>query len=414
MKIIKLKWHNEKRKVSDLIPFEKNPRKITEKQKDDLKASLEKFDLVEIPAINTDNKIIAGHQRVMTLHLLGRGKEKIDVRVPNRKLNKKEFEEYNIRSNKNVADWDWDILEEIGADMLKEIGFEDEELEKILSTDIDEKDDEIPKISKKAKSKLGDIYQLGDHRIMCADSTDKKSVKDIMNGKKARLLFTSPPYNMGGKMYENYEDNLKSEEYINFNIKVVNEWKKYLFGFLFWNISYNKKSRWEFIEIMHKIITETGLKFLELIVWNKKHALPIMSKEMMTRQFEDILVAGNDEEAGLDQDIEMGGLLRNDKKAYFNRKTKKWLSNYWEINVNKVQLEENQACYPVELPVRAILIMSGIKDIITDPFIGSGSTLIACEKTDRICYGMEIDPLYIDIIIKRWEKYTNKKAKLIK
>ena len=103
MKIIKLKWHNEKRKVSDLIPFKKNPRKITDEQREDLKKSLDKFDLVEIPAINTDNKIIAGHQRIAIMHLLGRGKEEIDVRVPNRKLTKAEFEEYNLRSNKNVA-----------------------------------------------------------------------------------------------------------------------------------------------------------------------------------------------------------------------------------------------------------------------------------------------------------------------
>ena len=131
----KLKWHTEKRVVKDLIPFEKNPRKITDKQKDDLKRSLEKFGLVEIPAIDVDNKIIAGHQRIKILQLLGRDKEKIDVRVPNRKLTEEEFREYNLRSNRNVAEWDYDLLSEFDHDLLENIGFNEEELEGIFQDD---------------------------------------------------------------------------------------------------------------------------------------------------------------------------------------------------------------------------------------------------------------------------------------
>jgi DNA modification methylase len=209
---------------------------------------------------------------------------------------------------------------------------------------------------------------------------------------------------MAGGMYENYEDNLKREEYIDFNLKVVNNWKKYLYGFLFWNISYNKNSRDEFIEILYRIIKETGLKFLELIVWNKKSAMPIVSKEAMTRTYEDILVVGNDD--SIREDIEMGAILRNSKEAFFNTKTKKWLNNYWEITVNKTQLDNHKACYPVSLPTKAILIMTKEKEIVADPFLGSGTTIIASEKTDRICYGMEISPLYTDVIVERWCRYT--------
>jgi hypothetical protein len=103
-------WHNETRKVSDLIPFQKNPRKMTEEQVAQLSASIERFNLVEIPVIDVDNTIIAGHQRLKILSLLGRGEEIIDVRVPNRKLTPKEFEEYLIRSNKNTGEWDFDLL----------------------------------------------------------------------------------------------------------------------------------------------------------------------------------------------------------------------------------------------------------------------------------------------------------------
>lgn len=120
-----LEWHTEKRKVSDLVPYPKNPRRLTEKQANDLRLSLEKFNLVEIPAINTDGVIIAGHQRIATLAVLGRSAEEIDVRVPNRKLTDDELREYNIRSNKNTGEWDFDALANwFDEDELKNWGFE--------------------------------------------------------------------------------------------------------------------------------------------------------------------------------------------------------------------------------------------------------------------------------------------------
>jgi ParB-like chromosome segregation protein Spo0J len=105
-------WHTEKRKVSALVPMPDNPRHLTDKQRQDLETSLKKFNLVEIPAVNTDGKIIAGHQRVMILVALGRGDEEIDVRVPSRPLTEAEVKEYNIRSNKNTGEWDIDVLKE--------------------------------------------------------------------------------------------------------------------------------------------------------------------------------------------------------------------------------------------------------------------------------------------------------------
>jgi hypothetical protein len=124
----KLKWYTEKRIVNKLIPYEHNPRQMTEKQVEDLKKSLEKFNLVEIPAIDIDNRIIAGHQRLKILQMLERGNEEIEVRIPNRKLTDEEFQEYNLRSNKNLGEWDWDILADFDEEMLLEIGFEKEEL----------------------------------------------------------------------------------------------------------------------------------------------------------------------------------------------------------------------------------------------------------------------------------------------
>ncbi len=105
-----LKWSTQQRNVKDLVPLSFNPRHLTEKQRKDLEASLAKFDLVEIPAINLDNTIIAGHQRLAILVALGRGREKIDVRVPSRLLTKAEVKEYAVRSNKNTGEWDVETL----------------------------------------------------------------------------------------------------------------------------------------------------------------------------------------------------------------------------------------------------------------------------------------------------------------
>ena len=185
----------------------------------------------------------------------------------------------------------------------------------------------------------------------------------------------------------------------------MNLWKRYLQGFLFWNISYNKNSRDSFIEIIHRITKETGLEFLELIVWNKKHALPITSKEVLTRQYEDILLAGDTDSIQAAMEFFMVG--RNDRGAWFNKETQKGITNYWEIGTNKTQTENHGACFPVALPLKGIILMTKEGDIIADPFLGTGSTLIAAEKSQRICRGMELDPLYVDVIIERWCEYTD-------
>ena len=401
----KLVWHNEKRIIKDLLPYEFNPRQITAKQVEDLKKSLSKFGLVEIPVIDIDNVIVAGHQRLKIMQILGHGEEEIDVRVPNRKLTEEEFKEYNIRSNKNVGEWDFDILaNNFDMDDLTSWGFETTELDKYFSEEPTEQDDKIPEVPKEPQTTQGDIYQLGNHVIVCGDSKSEIDIKKLMGNKKSKLIFTSPPYNMNAAMYKSYDDNMKSEEYINFNLDVIKKYKEYLSGFIFWNISYNKNSRWEFLEIMYRIIKETGLKFLELIVWNKKHGLPITSKKMLTRQYEDVLLVGDDESFS---DLELFFCGDNDDRVWFNKKTQKNITNYWEIDTNNTQLDTHSACYPVALPIRGILLMTEPNDIVVDPFMGSGSTLIACVKTNRICYGMEFSPEYVDVIIQRYVDFTN-------
>ena len=410
-------------KIEDVRPYPNNAKVHTNAQLVQLAKIVKEVGWRQPVVVNQSGMIIIGHGRYFTyqkyskeyaldpIWIMDDAGVTIHGGPATMPMTEEQERAYRLADNKlNESDWDMQLviqeLKVLSLPMLDLTGFD-----RMLILDNDEKDDIVPE-NVPTRAKTGDIWALGRHRVMCGDSTKKEDVERLMEdskASKARLLFTSPPYNMGSGMYEHYEDNLKSEEYIEFNIRTIDIWKDYLFGFLFWNISYNKKSRWEFIEILYRIIKETGLKFLELIVWNKKHALPITSKEMMTRQYEDILAVTNDLEAGIEKEIEMAGILRNDKKAYFNKKTGKWLSNYWEILVNQVQLKNHLACYPVALPTRAILIMTNENDIVSDPFLGSGSTLIACEKTNRICYGMDIDPKYVDVIIQRWCDWTGNK-----
>src|SRR3989339_1125794 len=137
----KLIWQTEKRTVNDLLPYSKNPRSISDKQMADLKKSLRKFNLVEIPAIDLDDKIIAGHQRVRALQLLGRGEELIEVRIPNRKLTQEEYDQYLITSNAVGGDWDFEKLKSFDLEMLTDIGFDKSELADIWDEHLEAEDD---------------------------------------------------------------------------------------------------------------------------------------------------------------------------------------------------------------------------------------------------------------------------------
>lgn len=175
-------FKTEQRKVKELLPYEHNPRKITAKMAEKLRESLEKFGLAEIPVVNTDNTLVAGHQRVKVLMLLGRGDEVIDVRVPNRKLTQKELQEYNIKSNKIQGIWDDDILANgFELDDLLSWGFEENELG-FDAYVTDKKDDDVPEVPETPKSKQGDLYILGNHRLLCGDSTKKEDVELLMGG----------------------------------------------------------------------------------------------------------------------------------------------------------------------------------------------------------------------------------------
>ena len=395
--------------IEKLRPSEYNPRKATEKQEKDLEESIKRFGVVDPIICNSapsrENIIIGGHFRYKILKKLGwKTVPVVYIRIDDIEKEK----ELNLRLNRNLGEWDLELLANFSEEELNRVGFESEELDKIFDLDLGEKEDEVPEPRKETNIKYGDIFQLGNHRLMCGDATKKEDVEKLMNGEKIKLCFTSPPYNMASNLYENYADNLKSEEFINLHLKTIYALKPFLKGFIFWNVSYNKNARWEFLEIIHKIVKETGLRFLELIIWDKGHGLPITSQEGLTRSVEEVLLVGDED--SIQQDLELFIIGTDERKAYFNKKTQKGITNYWKIGTNKSQIENLKACFPVALPQKGIELMTQRGDNVYDPFGGSGSTLIACEKLNRRCYMMEIEPIYCQVIIDRWEQFTGQKA----
>lgn len=410
----------QKIKIKKLKRAEYNPRKELTPQDEEyqkLKKSIVEFGYVVPVIVNSDFTVIGGHQGITVLEDLGY--EEIECNVLN--LTKIQEKALNLALNKIDGVWDYDKLENVLAELkesdfdLEVTGFDYDEVEELLDKTIDSKEDnfqveETLEEIDEPITKLGDIWILGKHRLMCGDSTNKKDVEKLMSGEKIKCLFTSPPYNMGADLYENYTDDLESKKYIDFNLNVVKTWADYIRGYLFWNISYNRNTRWEFIEILYRIIKESGLRFMELIVWDKGHGMPIVSKDMLTRQYEDILMLGDDK--SISNDMELYYLGTTEKRGYFNKKKGKGITNYWRIGTGNTQLENHKACFPVELPARAIELTTKEDEIVVDCFGGSGTTLIAAEQLNRKCYMMELDPKYCDVIVKRWETLTGQKAKL--
>lgn len=398
MNALAIEWHSEKRKISDLIPAPYNPRKWPDKEIQNLTASLEKFSLADPLVINKNNTIIGGHFRLKILK--DKGMDSVDVRVPDRLLDEAEEKELNIRLNRNLGLWDFDALANFDEDLLKDIGFDSSELDKIFQLGTPE-DDVVPD-NAPAICQRGDIYQLGRHRLMCGDSTKREDVERLMDGKKAVMVFTSPPYNagvnfLGGnkylkkQKYINDSDSRPEEDYLNListALMVSREFSEYQF----FNIQQLAGNKTAIIKFLYAFLDY----FADVSIWYKGGGRPAMLESVMNSRFEYIFIFCSGQNP-----------TRQIKTNKFRN-----VSNVFELNPSGKNESSviHAATFPVEFATHYIEIGCARGNIVIDLFLGSGSTLIACEKTNRICYGMEIDPKYCDTIIKRWEDFTKQKA----
>ena len=380
-----------------------NPRRIDKHKFNKLKTSLFDKDLNEIKELlviphNDTYVVLSGNMRLKAYKELDYRHIKCKVIDP--EVDPQTLQKIIIVENTNYGSWDDDLLLNLfDAQNLLDWGVELPELDIDLIPEETQGDDDVPE-SAPAITVKGDLYILGEHRLLCGDSTMIDDVEKLMDGQKADMVFTSPPYNGdthldygngdNKKLYENNTDKWTSQEYIDFCYDVLKNLFIKTDGFIFWNVMYNAKSRFEYI----KCIEPFAEKLWETIGW-KKTGMPLSNG--LTRNFEFIFCFKNGERKHLSEEF-------------------KTESNHWDIsNIGSQDKKNHRACFPVELPEKGIELGSEANQIILEPFCGSGSTLIACEKTKRKCYGMELDEKYCDVIVKRYIEFcvkNNKEAKV--
>lgn len=387
------------KKVKELIPYDKNPRKNDEAVKY-VAESIKQFGFKIPIIIDKNGVIVAGHTRLKASKKLGL--EEVPVIIAD-DLNEEQIKAFRLADNKvgEIAEWDLDLLNEELEDIIdlnmEDFGF-DMDLD-FESKEVEEDDFEI-QVPEEPKAKLGDIYQLGNHRLMCGDSTDEENVAKLMNGKKADMLFTDPPY---GVNYEKKtKEVLKSKNYTKISNDDLNlsDFKDFLYN-IFTNARQQLKDTASYYVfscqggdqemMMMMMMRECGIPCRHQIIWVKD--APVFS---MGR---------------LDYDYKHEPILYGwVKKHEFQRKGTQDKS-VWEFKRTANKLHPTMK--PIELIANAILNSIKQNDVVLDLFGGSGSTLIACEQLNRICYTMELDPKYVDVIINRWENLTGGKAVLL-
>jgi DNA modification methylase len=389
--------------IEQLIPYALNSRTHSDEQVAQLAASIREFGFTNPVLVDEENNLIAGHGRVMAARKLGL-KEVPAVIVTG--LDDRKRRALIIADNKLALNAGWDEqalrveLEDLAADFGGLMGFSEDELAALLAEAAETEEgltdeDAVPELAEEPVTKLGDVWLLGKHRLMCGDSTSIDAVDKLMDGKKADMVFTDPPYNA------------------DYSSRVDKSRRKPWGGIL--NDNMSTEAFDEFLIDLNSVLWQTvvdGACVYECIDWKR---YPQLSKTFAEAFEQKAMIVWNKNYFGL------GTYYRTKHEIIlFGVKGKKlntWNAGHnemdvWDLDREKVSNYQHPTQKPVTIPERAINNSSNANELILDLFGGSGSTLIACEKTNRQARLMELDPKYCDVIVKRWQDFTGKKATL--
>lgn len=394
----------EKVKIKDVHPADWNPREISDKDLKKLDDSIKAFGYVEPIIVNKQTgNIVGGHQRFKILQKTMQPNDEIEAVIVDFDVNKEKA--LNLALNRISGDWNEEklyevlkILKEQDASSLMLTGFDNREIFKFLEADNQSKEDDFNLADSLNKNlyqiQLGDVYQMGNHKIMCADGTELGNWKNLLNGTFADMCFTDPPYNVDlkhrGKRPEEiqeWEDDFSDNEYAVFldrMCRVINDCLK--LGGVFYICQGWRNFHLNILSILK--IDE--LIYHQALIWHKMWA--VMGRTDYLKDYE-MLIYG----------------WKKGEKHLFNP-GQSGDTDVWDIKKDNPLHYVHLTQKPVELPFRAINNNSKEGNLIIDLFAGSGSTLIACEQLKRICYSMEINPHYVSTVIERWENFTGKKA----
>ena len=383
------------KKVKELKLNSKNPRK-NDGAVDTVAKSIEKYGFKNPLIVDTNNVVYCGNTRLKAARKLGI--EEVPCIIAD-DLTEQQIREYALLDNKTneIADWDMELLN----DELSELDLSDFDLDWGICDLEEEKEVEEDDFDctppEQPKAKLGDIYKLGNHRLMCGDSTKEEDVSRLMNGNKADMVFTDPPYLMGftGNVHADgsksfnakhgaiKNDKMSREDGDNFILSIFENIEKFNNGAYY--VCFYRLG----LDYIFRALDVLDNQYKALIIWDKgNHTL---SNSDYMSKYEPIVYG-----------------WFNEHKFYGDR------SNFDIWNIQRTQKNDlHPTMKPVALCGKAIENSSKKQDIVLDLFGGSGSTLIACEQLNRKCYIMELDCKYVDVIINRWEEYTGQKAEKI-
>ena len=391
--------------IADLIPYINNSRTHSDEQTAQIAASIKEFGFTNPVLIDGDGGIIAGHGRVMAARKLKL--EEVPCIVLSH-LTEAQKKAYIIADNQLPlnAGWDLDMLK-LELEHLKEVdfdlellGFGDDFIGDLLTEEVEGlvDEDEVPEPPETPVSVLGDIWQLGNHRLMCGDSTSIDAVEKLMDGHKADMVFTDPPYNVAIK--GKFTGAIKNDDLSD------SDFQDLLDGVASIIYQFNKGSSYIAYEIKNHTQFETAFSVVgdvdEIIVWNKDSA-SFYSDDKYNRKFEAILFIQGEGMLNCKAETNVWDYA---KSSSFNSRDE----NGKRFNEKGNYLVAHPTTKPVALVERALLNSSRKQDVVFDTFGGSGSTLLACEKTNRHARLMELDEKYVDVIINRWQGFTGKKA----
>ncbi len=383
-----------------LIPYARNARTHSDAQISKLMGGIKEFGFVNPILVGEDNVIIAGHGRLLAAQKLGMDKVPVIILKHLSDVQKRAL----VISDNRIADdggWSEELLQLELADLdglefdLDVLGFDDEELENLLDFDGDDgkadADANIPEPEDNPISQAGDIWVLGDHRLMCGDSTKPEDVDALMAGGLADMCFCDPPYNVD--YGNNAKDKMRGKDRRIMNDNLGNGFYEFLLAAMQNAVERTKGCLYvcmssSELDVLQSAFRDAGGRWSTFIIWAKNHFT--LGRSDYQRQYEPILYGwkeGNDHFWCGD---------RNQSDVWFFDKP--------------VRNDLHPTMKPVALVERAIKNSSKTHDIILDLFGGGGSTMIACENTKRHARLMELDPKYVDVIIKRWQEFSGGEA----